>query len=232
MPYLNWIDDEKLHAYTEALLITAQQAQLNAKPKFGKNVIDPFAALFEIAGFNINYDNWVKNETTRQAQKTLQNAIGNFHQNILASAKGWENLKTGKEMDVVSMDKRIIAEVKNKYNTISGGKLASVYYDLEHLIAQKSSIYKGFTAYYVVIIPKTPMRYNKPFTPSDRSKGSKCATNENIREIDGASFYELVSGEKNALKDLYSKLPIILSNITGMTYEIERLNVFINKAFQ
>lgn len=44
------------------------------------------------------------NETTRQAQKTLQNHIGDFHQNILGSVDGWINLKVGSIIDLISED--------------------------------------------------------------------------------------------------------------------------------
>ena len=105
-------------------------------------MIDPFAALFEMSGFEIEYDTWIKSETTRQAQKTLQNHIGDFHQNILGYSKGWTNMKVGNVIDLVSEENKTIAEVKNKYNTISGGKLSDLYYSLDKLISPKSSIYK------------------------------------------------------------------------------------------
>lgn len=45
---------------------------LEAKRRdFGENVIDPFAAMFEMAGFDLEHDSWVRNELMRQAQKTL-----------------------------------------------------------------------------------------------------------------------------------------------------------------
>ncbi len=97
-------------------------------------------------------------------------------------------MKVGKVIDLVSEENKTIAEVKNKFNTISGGKLSDLYYSLDKLISPKSSIYKGFTAFYVAVIPKNGIRFNRPFTPSDKDKGAKCPLNENIREIDGASF--------------------------------------------
>lgn len=110
-----------------------------------------------------------------------------------------------------------MAELKNKYNTISGGKLADVYYTLEGLVTPKSSLYKGYRGYYVAIIPQTRLRYDKTFTPSDKHKGSKCPENELIREIDGASFYHLVTGRAEALKELYLVLPNVITEITGKT---------------
>lgn len=235
MSKLSWITDEYLFEEVKKLIDIAKVATKNAERKFGKNVIDPFSAMFEIAGFELDYEVWIKSETTRQAQKTLQNHIGEFHQNILGYIDGWENMKVGNVIDLVSHERKIIAEVKNKYNTISGGKLADLYYSLEKLISPKASIYKGYDAYYVSIIPKKAIRINKPFTPSDKEKGEKCPTNEHIREIDGAAFYSLVSGEEFALKNLYDVLPEVISECTNGKYQIKdkaKLIEFFNAAFK
>lgn len=235
MSKLNWISDAELFGAINHLLQKAEEAQVRSEKKFGKNVIDPFSALFTMSGFRINYKEWFNTETSRQAQKTLQNHIGEFHQTILGSVKGWKNMKTGNVIDLTSNSKKIIAEVKNKHNTISGGKLSELYYSLERLVMPKTSIYKGHTAYYVTIIPKSKKRQNLPFVPSDKDKGERCPINELIREIDGASFYELVTGEKNALKDLFNTLPKVIEDCTHGKYKIDnldQLNNFYHKAFE
>ena len=234
MPKLKWISDENLKEEVCTLLTEAKKANLKTKQKFGKNVIDPFAAMFEMSGFELDFEAWVKNETVRQAQKTLQNHIGNFHQNILGHCSGWVNKETGNVIDLASDKRKIIAEIKNKYNTISGGKLSDLYYSLDNLVSPKTSIYKGYTAYYVAIIPKKPKRFNKPFTPSDKEKGEKCPSNDNIREIDGASFYQLVTESENALKELYDVLPSVImdcSNWKLKTKDVDKLMEFFNSAF-
>lgn len=197
------------------LLSKAAEAKRDALQKFGRNTIDPFGALFELAGFSLSHRLWKESETARQAQKSLQNHIGTFHQKILGSAPDWENLQTGKVVDLKSDQHKIIAEIKNKHNTLSGGELSGLYYSLDKSVSPKTSIYKDYTAYYVTIIPRKPERMNCTFTPSDKEKGTRCASNERIRIIDGASFYDLVFKEKDALKKLYTALPQILSGIAN-----------------
>ena len=234
MPWLNWISDESLIKEVSLLLDVAKEARNKALHSFGKNVIDPFSALFEMSGFEIDFETWHKSETTRQAQKTLQNHIGTFHQNILGYPSGWKNMNVGNVIDLVSDENKVVAEVKNKYNTISGGKLSGLYYSLDNLISPKSSIYKGYTAYYVAIIPQRPIRYNKPFTPSDKEKGEKCPVNEHIREIDGASFYHLVTGEENALKNLFNVLPEVVAACSKGKFkpgDKRQLKDFFERAF-
>ena len=212
MALLTFIDDDSLKAAVTQLLKKAKEAKRTAKNEFGKNVIDPFSALFQISGFRITYNVWFRNETTRQAEKSLQNHVGEFHQTILGKVMGWEDKKTGGVIDLVSKKQKIIAEVKNKHNTISGGKLVDLYNSLDDLVMPKTSVYKGYTAYYVAIIPKKSVRYNKEFTPSDKQKGAKCPANEQIREIDGGSFYDLVTGKEDSLKRLFEVLPDVIES--------------------
>ncbi|MFP9097583.1 Eco47II family restriction endonuclease [Flavobacterium sp. RHBU_24] len=232
MPYLKWISDERLIESVNHLLLKASLAKTNTN--IHKNVIDPFSAIFEIAGFELDYEVWLKGEISRQAQKTLQNHIGDFHQNILGFSEKWVNKKTGSVVDLVSDELKIIAEIKNKYNTISGGKLADLYNSLNSLIMPKASIYKDYTAYYVVIIPKKAKRYNVLFVPSNKEQGEKCPPNEKIREMDGSSFYALVTGHENALEELFDILPQVIIDISSGKYRVEdkeKLKLFFNQAF-
>jgi hypothetical protein len=215
MPKLSWISDDELQNSVAGLLEIATTAKANVDKKFGKNVIDPFSALFEMAGFSMSHEEWINSEKARQVQKTLQNFVGEFHQNLLGHCKGWDNMNRGNIIDLHSADRKIVAEVKNKFNTVSGGKLAELYWSLEDAVTNKFSKYKDFTAYYVSIISKSPGRFNKPFTPSDKAKGQKCPAHKLVRHIDGASFYSLVTGEKDALENLFDTLPVVISEITG-----------------
>ena len=221
MPYLHWISDRELEKAVSDLVGVAKDALVNSQKEYTKNVIDPFSAIFQVAGFKIDYETWLISEQTRQAQKSMQNHVGRFHQIILGGVDGWEDLKVGGGVDLICEERGIIAEIKNKYNTVTGGKLADQYYMLERLVTPKASRYKDFTAYFVAVIPKSADRYDTTFEPSDKDKGMKCPKNELIRQIDGASFYELVTGDPNALRDLFQVLPDVLENIDGFKFTSE-----------
>lgn len=231
---LEFIEDEKLNEIVSHLLNTAKRAQQAAEEKLERNVIDPFSTLFQMAGFDMTHQTWTEVEKMRQAEKSLQNSIGLFHQTILGSFSGWEDLGTGSIVDLVNHEQKIIAEVKNKYNTVSGGRLSDIYHELENTVMPKTSRYQDYTAYFVTIIPRKPERKNHPFTPSDRSKGSSCPSNERIREIDGASFYDLASGLSGTLRKLYSALPGAITACKKEDYEvpdIEKLKAHFTAAF-
>lgn len=107
-------------------------------------------------------------------------------------------------------EKKIIAEIKNKHNTVKKSDEIVVYRTLEDLVMRKSSMYKGYTAYFVKIIPEKPRRYDEPCTPSDKATGCTAVENPLIRVIDGYSFYGLVTGRRNAMAQLFAALPKVL----------------------
>jgi Eco47II restriction endonuclease len=217
MSKLSFISDPELKNAVQHLLVKARGAKQDAQTDMGRNVIDPFAALFEMSGFEINTNTWKTSEMTRQAQKTLQNHVGSFHQNVLGGVPGWKNLEVGQIVDLESITNKAIAEVKNKHNTVSGGNLADLYHKLESQVMPKHSKYKDYTAYYVEIIPRKPIRSNKEFTPSDTKVGGRCAKNLLIRKIDGTSFYAMVTGEQDALSQLFDILPEVIEEVCADT---------------
>ena len=67
----------------------------------------------------------------------------------------------------------------------------------------------------MTIIPRSPERFDRFFTPSEKETGANCPENALIREIDGASFYQIVTGEKDALAQLFDVLPKVIAGISG-----------------
>ncbi|RJX31378.1 MAG: Eco47II family restriction endonuclease [Oxalobacter sp.] len=239
MAYLNWISDAALEAEVGKIMNTAQGALKKSSASFGKNVIDPFAVMFEMSGFNIQtVSAWESSEKSRQAQKTLSNAFGIFHQSVLGHVTGWVDLGTGKNADLENASSRIIAEVKNKFNTLKGSGQVTVYDDLHNLVMPIASRYHGYTAYYVEIIPKPqrgrPQMYDEAFTPSDRATKTRRNPNPLIRRIDGKSFYALVTGVPDALNQLHGVLPDVIKNVSGNEInegEITHIRHYFGKAF-
>ena len=214
MAYVDFIKDEDFKNIISEILLIASESKKKAETKFNRNVIDPFSVLIEIGGFDIDFDTWVISEKTRQAQKSLSNHVGLLHQKLIGCVDGWTDLGVGQLIDVVNPDRKIIAEIKNKHNTIKGADKIGLYKELDNLVMMKGHQYKDFTAYYVEIVPKTAQRYNICFTPPDKSKGNKSSPNEKVRQIDGASFYSLVTGIDNALEQIFLALPQVIKDCT------------------
>lgn len=207
---LLFVSDDILYQEVRKVLAIAQAAVDQAEVNLYQNVIDPFSAVFDSLRQGVSMSEWLEQEKARQIQKTMQNAVGDFHQAILGNVEGWEDLRVGGVADLKSDTRQIVAEVKNKYNTTKGNHKKVIYDDLNTLI---TTTYNNYTGYYVEIIPKSRRPYDKVFTPSDNETGQRRPENEKIRVIDGRSFYKLVTGRENSLKELYDILPLVIAEV-------------------
>jgi hypothetical protein len=206
---LPFIDNEKLYRIVFCVLMS-EKNPAGEYTKIDSNVVDPFSAVFDALKQGITLKEWLRQEEARQKQKTLQNALGVFHQAIIGSINGgWENIPVGHVIDVCNKMKKIIAEIKNKFNTTKGSDKKTIY---DNLNSQLKTPYNGFTGYYVEIIPRRRGLYNLPFTPSDNVLKNTRPVNQKIRVIDGKSFYALATGIPDALEMLYKILPRVIAD--------------------
>jgi hypothetical protein len=210
---LSFISDEIVVDEVRKVLSVAKSAVKNAEVNLYRSKVDPFSAVFDSLRQWITVTEWLEQEKARQIQKTMQNAVGDFHQAILGNMPGWKDLGVGEVGDVKNDSAQIIAEVKNKYNTTKGNHKKVLYDELEGLI---NGTCDGYTGYYVEVIPSSKRPYNKPFTPSDNETHIRRPTNEKIRVIDGRSFYALASGYPDALQMLYEALPGLIIKAMGL----------------
>ena len=209
MPYLTWITDENIKKCVREVLVKGFEGIEKAKQDFYRNGVDPFSATFDAACNNISMDDWVVSERCRQSQKTLQNALGNFHQKVLSHAAGWA-IPDENFIDLVCEEKRLVVELKNKHNTVKKSDLKAVYDELQEAVMHKTSRYRGFTAYYATIIPASHQRFSRLFTPPDNATKTQKPNNPLILEMDGYSFYALATGVEHALTELYQALPAVI----------------------
>ena len=205
---LSFITDEQLENYARQVVEKVLHAADSAEAGLYSNVVDPFSALFDSARQGLTLDEWLEQEKARQVQKTLQNALGKFHQQVLGSVPGWHDAGLGGSYDVGNTEGKIIAEIKTKHNTMNSSSAPGVY---QKLAGHLQYSHHGFTAYLVEIVPKTRVPYDKPWSPNLRT----LTLREDIRRIDGKSFYKLATGDEDGLKKLYEALPIILQRIIG-----------------
>ena len=80
----------------------------------------------------------------------------------------------------------IVAEIKNKYNSMNSSNKRQVVDDMDVALRQKRGDWTGYLAH---IVPQSPRRYTKHL------KGNLFAT-------DGTSFYHNVTGDPNAVHNL------------------------------
>lgn len=201
-------DRNRLKEVLRPLVMSTYAAQQEEKDVY-KNTLDCFSAAIDASIRGITLEDWIESEKQRQAQKTLQNKIGDFQQQAIGTLDGVTDLGVGAVIDIICEDKKIVAEIKNKWNTTKGNHKVNVYDDL--LLKINSN--QGYTGYYVEILPQKGKMYNKPFMPSDNNTKTRRPLNEHIRVIDGRSFYKILTGKDDALKELYLLIPDLTSEI-------------------
>ena len=172
---------EKLKKTLNPRVVQAYKDRVLSTQDIFKNTLDPFSAVLDAKLLNKSISSWISEvEVPRKTQKTIQNVIGIIHQEILSTVEGWEDLGTGQVLDLKNDKEKIIAEIKNKHNTTKGNHKKEIYNDINSLL---NTTYKGYTGYYVEILPKNGKIYNKAFTPSDNVLKNQRPANNNIRII-------------------------------------------------
>ncbi len=185
---ISWIAPETLDGHIEKLKTHAMRAADKASERREENVVDPFSSLLIATTFGAaDRDQLTRLQDAESALRGMSNALGSFHQNVLASIEGWANHDAGYDLECSS--RRLLAEVKNKWNTMNTANRREVVRDLETAIRQR----RDWHAYLVLVIPKTPNRYMHHIAPR-------------VSEIDGASFYHKATGDPNALHELFDYL--------------------------
>jgi len=182
--------------YLDDLVIEllAKLEKFDAANNFGSNIVDPYAAALEASVFRHATESaWRESELHRQKQKALMNYVGQLHQSIIGCLPGWESFDAGSDSpDVVGVrgEQRIIAEIKNKHNTMNSNSAGETYDKLVEFLERRE--FKGFIGVVVHIIgPVSKETHWKPFAPGKNRKARS-----DLIVMNGRPFYALAVDEK------------------------------------
>ena len=169
--------------------LIARSKITNSKSRSMKNLIDPYAAALESILNNLAHKDWLLTESMRTAQKNLLNHIGDAQQRMIGALDGWTSYASGSGMpDVVGIrgSQKIIAEVKNKHNTMNDKGQKATYDELAKFL--KLPKFKGFTAIVVTMIAPKSHQTIKPFAP-----GKLRVRRDDILIASGRVFYAIAT---------------------------------------
>lgn len=198
MGYLNFITDEHLFRCIGNLHAAYNRANQKVdEVSFSKNKIDIFKFVFDEKFHAIDSAEVVKREIARQIDKTINNSIGTFHEEILG---GVENFERGKlsGYDIKAINNSLFADLKNKHNTANSSALESLYQKLKKFADE----HKSATCYWVQVLAKDS--FNEHWMGEINGKEYN---HSRVRKISGDQFYALLTGEREALYNLYKALP-------------------------
>lgn len=201
--YVDFVSDEYLLQCISNIYKSYAKAKENiTKKKFYNNKIDTFKLTFDSKFNNIQEETIIESEILRQTDKSINNSIGTFHEQILGGIRGFEvgNLSG---FDIKAKDNSLFADIKNKHNTMNSSASESLFQKLAHY----ADTFKDAKCYWVQILAKNSF--------SEKWSGEingKEYSHSRVYKISGDQFYFLLSGNKNAFFDLYKSLPNAISD--------------------
>lgn len=214
--YLNFISDEHLFNCIENLHKSYLKAKANvSKKKFYKNKIDTIKLTFDAQFNDLDEETLIKAEINRQIDKSINNSIGTFHEQILGGISGFE-IGSLSGFDIKATDETLFADLKNKHNTMNSSSAESLFQKL----AKYADTYKQAKCYWVQILAKNS--FNEKWFGEINGKEY---SHSRVYKISGDQFYKLLSGNENALFELYQILPIAISDyLNNQKKEISQSN--------
>jgi len=196
--YLSYISDEHLLKCIETLYYAYNRAKNNVSKKvFYKNKIDTIKMTFDSFFNGISEEELIKSEILRQIDKTINNHIGSFHENILGGVEGYEvgNLSG---FDIKASDNSLFADIKNKHNTMNSSSAEALFQKL----ARYANDYKQAKCYWVQILAKGS--FDELWTGDINGKEY---SHSRVYKISGDRFYAKLTGQEDAFVMLFKALP-------------------------
>lgn len=198
---LSFISDEDLFLHVKET-VEKYRFKIDLK-KFNRNLIDPIKLTFDSKIYDKSIEEIIESEIIRQMDKSNTNHIGYFHQNIFKYINSsWVVPREG--FDLINEEDKIYVEMKNKHNTMNSSSSQKTYIKMQGMLLQNSKN----RCFLVEVIAK-----NNQNTPWKISLDGHSHEHEYIRRISIDKFYELVTGEPHAFKDLCEVLPIVLDDV-------------------
>ncbi|WP_069789762.1 Eco47II family restriction endonuclease [Cyanobacterium sp. IPPAS B-1200] len=214
---LSFINDTDLYNHTKET-VEKYTFKINLKT-FSKNLIDPIKLTFDSKVYNKNIVDVIENEIIRQMNKSNTNHIGYFHQNIFQyMGNGWEVPKRG--YDVINKKLNYYVEMKNKHNTINFSSSQKTYMRMQNTLLNNPEA----TCMLVEVVAKKSQNI-----VWNISLDSNTVSNGQIRRVSIDKFYELVTGEKTAFKQLCEILSSVIDDIISRTELNEKQNTVISE---
>lgn len=201
--YVNFVSDEHILKCVENLHNSYMRAKNNlSKKSFYSNKVDTIKLTFDSRFNGISEDDLIQSEILRQIDKSINNSIGTFHEQILGGVEGYEvgNLSG---FDIKAKDNTLFADIKNKHNTMNSSSAEALFQKL----ARYADDYKKANCYWVQILAKGSF--------NDHWKGDingKEYSHSRVFRISGDRFYALVTGDEDSFIQLYKALPAAISD--------------------
>lgn len=212
--YLDYITDEHLLNCIANLHKSYVKTKNDiSKAKFYDNKIDTIKLLFDSKFNDINQEDLVNGEILRQIDKSINNFIGTFHEEILGGINGYEIGKLS-GFDVKATDDTLFADIKNKHNTMNSSAAESLFQKL----AYYANTYKKANCYWVQILAKGSFE-----SKWEGIINGKEYSHSRVFKISGDRFYALLTKREDALFQLYNILPAAIDDYLANSIKADKI---------
>ena len=214
---LSFIDEDDFYNHVRLTIDKyGEKLQSFDLKRFNKNIVDPIKLIFDKSVYRSSWEQIISNEIFRQRDKSNNNDIGYFHQNMFRYIKycrvpnngdegGWDVIFENPEgilMPEGSRVSRVYVEMKNKHNTMNSASSGKTFMKMQNQLLQDDDC----ACFLVEAIAKNPQNIKWEPKVDGQKMGHKY-----IRRVSIDQFYALVTGEKDAFYKLCMVLPEVIN---------------------
>lgn len=208
-------EDFKNHVRTTILKYGEKLKVYNLK-RFNSNLVDPIKLIFDKSVYHTSWEEIVNNEIFRQRDKSNNNAIGYFHQNIFSYFEGCEVPQSGwdviyKNPEGIQMpDGDIVhtlyVEMKNKHNTMNSASSAKTYIKMQGQILEDDDC--------ACLLVEAIAKKSQNIKWTTKVDG-KNVQHKFIRRVSMDQFYKILIGEEDAFYKMCMALPGVVHSVVN-----------------
>ena len=201
---LGFVSDKDIFNHVRATVL--QYRRTINLDEFNKNIIDPIKLTFDAKIYGQTIEETIQAECIRQIDKTNNNRIGYFHQNLFNLAgNGWEVPANGAKggFDIINDNLHLYVEMKNKHNTMNSSSSQKTYMKMQDKILSDDKA----VCMLVEVIAKKSQQKNWTVSIDGRS-----FSHNRIQRVSLDKFYGIVFGDDEAFFRLCKVLPTILDD--------------------
>lgn len=214
---LNFISEEDFKNHVRATIMKyGEKLKSYDLKRFNSNLIDPIKLLFDKSVYRTSWEEIVNNEIFRQRDKSNNNDIGYFHQNIFSFFKGCEVPQAGwdviyKNSDGIQMPDgdvvhTLYVEMKNKHNTMNSASSAKTYIKMQGQILEDDDC--------ACLLVEAIAKKSQNIKWTTKVDG-KNVQHRLIRRVSMDQFYAILTGEEDAFHKMCMVLPGIIHSVVN-----------------
>ncbi|WBL25504.1 Eco47II family restriction endonuclease [Zunongwangia sp. HGR-M22] len=199
--YVDFVSDEHLLSCVENIYNAYARAKAKfTKAKFYSNKVDTFKLTFDAKFNELSEEDLIKAEVKRQIDKSVNNAIGSFHEQVLGGIEGYE-LGNLSGFDIKAKDNSLFVIFGN--TDISHNISDAIFEKL----ANAARVFSKAKFYYVLLDDLSDTNEKWIIGHEEYSVSQK-----RVFRISLKQFYSLITQRKDSLSKLQTVIPVIVND--------------------